>query len=384
MTHLREKKSDPTPVEDASYGFDALDQTPPDALFEVGRLAQEARRKNPHALMIGLFLGYLRDQNSQPFTFPSVVEAKRFLGKGISAATSPEYLGQAGDVEYNRKTLELIFNNESPLFHPSHSDRMISLGTPGGTGGLFLAGELFKELQEKTNRPVHLFYGDPAWPNYPAIFEKKYGFDCHTFQHEEDKRAITSDFLATLKTQKEVNPDMIPVVLLQGACHNPTGFDYSKEQIQEIAEFLKEMEAYAIVDMAYHGLGDGFEEDSYMARYLTSKDIPTVITYSYSKNASLYQDRAGLFAYFGRTAEEASKVLSFSKNAARTSYSNPSAHGEMVMRTILSSPDLTDEWMHDVESARRDLMMRRQKIDELTQGTFPSIAEGKGFLRCPA
>ena len=57
---------------------------------------------------------------------------------------------------------------------------------------------------------------------------------------------------------------------------------------------------------------------------------------SYSKNFGLYNERTGALTVISPTAAEAAVALSHLKVAIRVIYSNPPAHGGLVVATVLS------------------------------------------------
>lgn len=175
--------------------------------------------------------------------------------------------------------------------------------------------------------------------------------------------------------------DIIPTVLLHGVCHNPTGLDYSESQIRDIAKLLKKYKAHAVIDIAYQGLGKGFEEDSFMVRHFAAEGIPTIITYSYSKNLSAYNRRVGLLASVNQNPEIVKRVQGRAeRDIVRPTWSNPPEFGEHITRKILSDPELTKMWIQDVERARNDINGRRKLIDGLIGKYCPTIGRGLGLF----
>lgn len=99
-------------------------------------------------------------------------------------------------------------------------------------------------------------------------------------------------FEAMLSSLKSAQPG--DAILLQASCHNPTGFDLTKKQRETLATFCQTNHLLPIIDMAYHGLGNGLIEDR-VGLFTMAKVMPELLLcYTCSKNFGLYQDRTGM------------------------------------------------------------------------------------------
>lgn len=362
--------------------FKGLQSAKPDPLFGLKDLIKDTREKDPNAEIMDLTLGVYRDNEGRCLTIPPVAEAKNEIGAAVTPASNPEYLGQKGAPEFIEKTLEVIFGKNNPLLK-EHRDRIAALGTPGGTGALYLSAVLLKSLEKESGKKVKLFYGHPTWPNHLDIFGVKQDLDMIKFSHLDkdnnpDLNSLANALDGILGTEK-INEKFIPTVLLHGVCHNSTGLDYSEGQIREIAEMLKKHKAHAIIDLAYQGLGNGYEEDSFMVRHFASEGIPTMITYSYSKNQSMYQDRVGLFASVNQNADIAKIVQGRAENIARTTWSNPPAHGEKVIIKTLS-PEKIEQVIEQNNIMREDINGARAEMGKMIGNDCPTIERGRGLF----
>lgn len=365
--------------------FRNLKEAVPDPILGMRKIKEAILAKDSSAEILDLSVGIIKNSEGEDYTFSAVAKAKNNIGMRAAPDDSPKYLPQGGDKDFVEATLRMIFGTEHPLLKEPHRERIAALGVMGGTNGLFVTAELFQMLEEDTGKKVQLIHGSPTWPNHLKIFGKKHGFQMISFKHLDDNNVPSIDNLRAklevLEKTRDKSRERLPVVLLQGVCHNPTGLDYSPEQIEELIRVLKQNKAHAIVDTAYHGLGNGFEEDSLMMRRLAESGVPTIITYSLSKNQSAYQDRTGLIISVNQNADVVKRVQSRAEqDAVRPSTSNPAAHGEMVTVEILKSKTLTAELAANTAQARDNINSTRAKIAELTAGRFPTIRKGKGLF----
>lgn len=364
--------------------FDALCDAPEDPLFGLKKKIAEIMANDPDAEVVDTTLGVYRNEYGKPHTFTSVVEAKRRLGHRTAMDTNPEYLGQAGDREFINQALKVIFGSNHPILKEPHRERIAVLGSMGGTGGLFVAAELLKMLEEDSGKKVVIAHGTPTWPNHKKIFEQKHGFEMVGFEHTDENgqpSALNLEEAVEALKRQEKRHSTIPVVLLHGVCHNPTGLDYNEAQIEDTVTGLRAEKVHVIIDMAYHGLGDGFERDGFLIRRLAESGVPIIVTYSFSKNQSAYRDRTGLVISVNQNPKIAQRVQKrMEVDAVRPAWSNPAAHGQLVTREILTNPELTELWLNDVEGARREINARRQRIAKLTGDRFPTVGRGRGLF----
>src|SRR5699024_10440559 len=131
---------------------------------------------------------------------------------------------------------------------------------------------------------------DPTWPNHLGVFGAA-GLEIKRYPYVNDDNQLDFDaMLAQLKTIPEGD-----VVLLHGCCHNPTGFDPSQAQWQQILEVVQARHFLPLVDFAYQGFGDGLDKDAYSVRLMAENLGEVLITQSCSKNFGLYRERIGSF-----------------------------------------------------------------------------------------
>ena len=150
------------------------------------------------------------------------------------------------------------------------------------------------------------------------------------------------------------------VVLLHACCHNPCGIDPTPAQWQQIADVAIARGFLPFFDFAYQGFGKGLNEDAYAIRLFLEKGISQLlIATSYSKSFSLYSERTGALTMIAETKQQTENVASQAKSLARSNYSNPPAHGASIVREILSTTDLKQEWLAEVTDMRERIAKMR-------------------------
>lgn len=175
------------------------------------------------------------------------------------------------------------------------------------------------------------------------------------------------------------------ILLLHACCHNPSGFDPSRQQWQQILEVIQQRRLLPLIDLAYQGFGDGLEEDAYSVRLLAENLNEMLITQSCSKNFGIYRERTGTLIVVAGDEAKALDVQSQVAKMARANYSNPPAHGSTIVTTIAGSDQLRQQWQDEVAAMRQRIADLRQKLVKGLQAQglgnrFDFIAEQRGMF----
>jgi aspartate/tyrosine/aromatic aminotransferase len=340
---------------------------PPDAILGLA----EAYRNDPRTDKINLSSGVFVDETGTTPVLPTVIEAERRL----AAAAGPKlYRPIDGEVAYRElvRALALGADHEAVT-----SGRALATQTPGGTGGLRVAADLLRQ----TGSGETLWMSDPTWPNHPQMFAAA-GFKVRTYPYTDATgRRIDED--ALLDALGQASPG--DVVLLHGACHNPTGVDPSPALWKRIGDLVEERRLLPLVDLAYQGFGDGLDEDAAGLHELVRPGAELLVSTSFSKTFSLYAERVGSLIVIARDAAAANAIQSHVKIAVRVNYSNPPAHGADIVRTILADAELRAAWEVELAGMRNRINDNRRKlVDALAArnipGDFSAIADQRGMF----
>ncbi|KAI9912167.1 hypothetical protein PsorP6_008794 [Peronosclerospora sorghi] len=300
---------------------------------------------NPRKVSLGV--GAYRDDDSNPYVLPSVLEAEKRI---MAAGVNKEYAGIAGMKDFVDLSLQFAYGEDCKALKEG---RITGVQTISGTGGVRLAGEFFSKFLGK-NTPVYL--PNPTWGNHIPIM-KNAGMEVrrYTYYEPASRGLDFSGFLNDL----EGAPDG-SVFLLHACAHNPTGVDPTVEQWKQIADLMKVKKHIPFFDCAYQGFASGdATRDAAAIRHFVEEGHNVVLSQSYAKNFGLYGERVGSLSFVTASEEEAQRVLSQLKIIIRPMYSNPPIHGSLIVSTILSDPQLKKQWYSECKSmADRIISMR--------------------------
>ncbi|MEL6583361.1 MAG: aromatic amino acid transaminase [Pseudomonadota bacterium] len=341
----------------------ALPPQPEDKIIAV--MGQFAADPRPEKLDLGV--GVYRDDAGQT---PILRAVKAAESANQAEETSKSYNRLIGDAGYLEAVEKLV------LAEAHDPARVTSSQTPGGTGAL----RCLFELVMLANADATVWLPEPTWPNHIAILSYL-GIKTRTapYYDHANGQADVEAFLAGLGGVKPGD-----VVLLHGACHNPTGADPSPEGWQAIAEHASTHGWVPLIDLAYHGLGDGLNEDAQGVRLLAQKLPEVLIAVSFSKTFGLYRDRAG--AALAITQRKSHGVTEDTLSAInRLAYSFAPHPAAAIVRRILTSPDLRHDWEAELGEMRGRMSGLRSSLsDALRLATntdlFEAVATQRGMF----
>ncbi len=175
------------------------------------------------------------------------------------------------------------------------------------------------------------------------------------------------------------------LVLLHGCCHNPTGIDLIETEWQRIADLCLKQNLVPLFDFAYQGFGIGINEDAKGLRIVADTVPELLIANSFSKNFGLYNERIGAVTLVADTETTVAKAFSQVKSTIRGNYSNPPAHGALIVSTILADEELKSLWESELKEMRerigkmRTLFVESLKAEGVTQD-FSFISRQNGMF----
>lgn len=328
-------------------------------------------KADPRQDKVNLGVGIYKDEAGQTPVLQSVKKAEALL---LEQEKTKNYLGIEGVQAYNRVVQELLFGAGSAL---STSGRAATAQAPGGTGALRIAAEFL--LRNTPSRTV--WVSNPTWANHQNIFEtagltvKEYGY-YNASAHDIDFDAMMTDLAGA---------EAGDIILLHGCCHNPTGIDLTLAQWESVAKLCADKKLVPLFDFAYQGFGSGIEEDAAGLRLVASKVPELLVANSFSKNFGLYNERIGAVTVVAADADAAVRAFSQVKRTIRANYSNPPAHGALIVSTILGDATLKAMWVQEVTEMReriaemRTLFVESLKAEGVTQD-FSFISRQNGMF----
>ena len=322
--------------------LERLEEQSPDALLALIKLHAADERPDKIDLGVGV---YRTGQGETP-VFGAIKAAEQLL---VDEQDSKSYLGPEGDTGFVNALMPYIFGENATM-----GGRIAGMQTPGGTGAVRLAAALAQKAGMK-----RLHMGTPSWPNHAQILGDL-ALEMVPFDHARPDG--TADLDAVLAAIRNAGPD--EGILLHGCCHNPTGIDYSDEDWEAIGDAIVESGIFPIIDTAYHGLGNGLEEDVAGLRSVLAKVPEAFICYSCDKNFGMYRDRVGAFYILADGQETLDKAFSNANALARASWSMPPDHGAAAVRLILRDSGLTQQWTDELDQMRERMRQVRERLAE--------------------
>jgi aromatic-amino-acid transaminase len=328
--------------------FTAVEMAPRDPI--LGLNEQFNADTNPRKVNLGVGV-YYDDAGKLPL-LECVKTAEKQM---MEAPKARGYLPIDGIAAYDAAVQTLVFGAGS---EPVKSGRVATVQALGGTGGLKVGADFLRKL----NPNAKVLISDPSWENHRALFSQA-GFTVEAYPYyNAAKRGIDFDgMLAALNAAPQGT-----VVVLHACCHNPTGYDITPAQWDQVIAAVKARKLVPFLDMAYQGFGYGIAEDGAVIGKFVASGQDFFVSTSFSKSFSLYGERVGALSVLCENKEEASRVLSQLKIVIRTNYSNPPTHGGEVVATVLNTPELRALWEKELAEMRgRIKQMRATLVEKL-------------------
>lgn len=324
--------------------FSAVEMAPRDPI--LGLNEQFAADTNP--LKVNLGVGVYYDDNGKLPLLQCVQQAEKAL---MDKPTARGYLPIDGIAAYDNGVKALVFGADS---EPVQSGRVATVQAIGGTGGLKIGADFLKRLSPHAK----VLISDPSWENHRALFTNA-GFEVGTYRYfDAAKRGVNFEgLLADLNAAAAGT-----IVVLHACCHNPTGYDLTPAQWDQVIAVVKSKGLTPFLDMAYQGFGFGIAEDGAVIAKFVASGLNFFVSTSFSKSFSLYGERVGALSVLCANKEEAGRVLSQLKIVIRTNYSNPPTHGGAVVAAVLGNPELRALWEQELGDMRVRIKDMRQKL----------------------
>ena len=281
-----------------------------------------------------------------------LLAAVRAAEERLAAEPKPRgYLPIDGMKLYDDDVKALVFGEGSDAVT---SGRTITIQALGGTGALKIGADFLKFL----NPDARVLISTPSWENHRALFTRA-GIEVGEYRYYDPaRRGIDVDgMLADLRAAASGT-----IVLLHACCHNPTGYDLSPAQWDEVIAVVKAGGLVPFLDMAYQGFAKSLEEDGAVVRKFVDAGLSFFCSTSFSKSFSLYGERVGALSIVCADADEAKRVLSQVKIVVRTNYSNPPTHGAALVETVLKDADLRALWVDELAAMRDRIKEMRQAL----------------------
>jgi len=328
--------------------FAAVEMAPRDPILGLN----EQFNADPNPNKVNLGVGVYYDENGKLPLLNCVLAAEKQM---MEAPKPRGYLPIDGIAAYDAGVQGLVFGAESDVVK---GKRVATVQALGGTGGLKIGADFLKKVRPAAK----VLISDPSWENHRALFTQA-GFEVEAYPYyNAARRGIDFDgMLTALDAAAEGT-----IVVLHACCHNPTGYDLTAAQWDQVISAVKQRKLVPFLDMAYQGFGQGIAQDGAVVQKFVDSGMDFFVATSFSKSFSLYGERVGALSVLCSSAEDATRVLSQLKIMIRTNYSNPPTHGAQVVATVLGTPALRAQWEEELAGMRtRIKQMRHALADKL-------------------
>jgi len=340
--------------------FAAVEMAPRDPILGLN----EQFNADPNPAKVNLGVGVYYDDNGKLPLLQCVAEAEKQM---VEAPKARGYLPIDGIAAYDKAVQALVFGADSEAVK---AGRIATAQAVGGTGGLKIGADFLKRV----NPGAKVLISDPSWENHRALFEGA-GFAVEQYPYyDAAKRGIDFDGMLTALDQATAGT----VVVLHACCHNPTGYDITHDQWEQVIAGVKKRGLVPFLDMAYQGFGEGIAEDGAVIGLFMAAGLDFFVSTSFSKSFSLYGERVGALSVVCASKDDADRVLSQLKRVIRTNYSNPPTHGAQVVATVLTTPSLRALWEEELAAMR--VRIKQMRLALLEKLHAAGVKQDMGFI----
>ncbi len=324
--------------------FTAVEMAPRDPILGLN----EQFASDPNPAKVNLGVGVYYDANGKLPLLNCVQAAETLM---MESPKPRGYLPIDGLAAYDSAVQALVFGADS---EPVKSGRIATAQSIGGTGGLKIGADFLKKLSPAAK----VLISDPSWENHRALFTQA-GFEVESYPYyDAAKHGVDFDGMLSALNAAPAGT----IVLLHACCHNPTGYDITPAQWDQVIGTVQARQLTPFLDMAYQGFGHGIAEDGAVIAKFVAAGLSFFVATSFSKSFSLYGERVGALSVLCQSKDEAIRVLSQMKLVIRANYSNPQIHGGTVVATVLNTPALRAQWEAELAEMRVRIKSMREKL----------------------
>ena len=168
------------------------------------------------------------------------------------------------------------------------------------------------------------------------------------------------------------------IVVLHACCHNPTGYDITAAQWDQVIAAVKARNLTPFLDMAYQGFGHGIAEDGAVIGKFVAAGLDVLRLHLLLQELQPVRRARRRPDVLCESTEEAGRVLSQLKIVIRTNYSNPPTHGGAVVAAVLNNPELRALWEKELAEMRVRIKAMRQKLVDGLKAA--GVKQDMGFI----
>ncbi len=330
--------------------FDDLPEPSPDQIFAANQRARAAGND-----VINGTVGMILDEDGKVAVLPSVRAAMREIADEHPDVAYAPLKGIDGYRAGVQKFLGL------------QDAKIASVATTGGTEAVSLNARLINEIIAD----AQIVVPTPTWGNHEGVLR-------HTGIHSHEVSYLNMEGRPSVRHIIKAIHEGFHAVLLHGTCHNPTGLDLNPEQWEELAKKMAEYNTIALVDIAYQGLGAEPQDDAQPIHTLARHGVPTLYSWSGSKNHTIYNERAGLAGAIAPSDKAQKKIQGVYERLLRTSHSSSPSYGQRIVAAVQERH--AQEHATDLRAVRETVGDKRRALSALLPEEFQYPLSGNGMF----
>ena len=332
-----------------------LKPLPADPIFGLDEKFQADTRDKKVYLALGLYF----DEQGQPVVFDAIQAAAKKIKHD-----NYNYL----PIQGHKKFLNLVAEHLLPAEDINH---VALQQTTGGSQAVGVYGNLVNATREDSR----IFIGVPTWGNHIPLLHKH---ELKTFSHwDGDGQVSMTHYLEAIDAMTAKDT----LLLHGGRTHNPTGQNFTLEQLDELLPVIKAKDINVFIDFAYWGYGDGWEADRDWIVKCWEQLDHVAVGVSFSKSATLYRHRLGTLLVKAKDSTEKQTIESNLQSLVRKEISMAPAFGAELMYEVFTDTALFSQWQQNLTDARESVNKRRQwLIEALPAFLTPHWKEARGMF----
>lgn len=281
-----------------------------DTVFAVVDLANKEAKRIGAENVVNASIGSLYDEDGNLVAFKSVFEHYDQIPDRTKAKYAASFIGNE---TYREQVYQWI--TQGADINLTHS----VIATPGGSGAVSMTFSNILDAGETVILP------NIAWGSY-RLMATQNNFDVKTYSLFEEDHFNLTNFKEicseVMNNQKKL------LVVINDPCHNPTGYSMTREEWDQVIDFLnecsKEGPVILIDDIAYIDYAYDIPQSRKVMEAFNniSDDVLISIAFSCSKTCTSYGLRCGAAVLLGKNANKVREVEIVFEKFARAIWSN--------------------------------------------------------------
>lgn len=342
-----------------------------DTIFRINREAQQAALKYGPNHIVNATVGSLLDDEGKLAVLPTVIDVL----KGLDAEDFSAYAPIAGIPDFLQSAKKAAFREWEPQGFKG------VVATPGGTGAIRHTIWNYSEYGDT------VLTADWYWGPYRNISEE-HGRKIETFTLFDEKYQFNMGSFSE-KVEEILTRQGSIVILLNSPANNPTGYNLSDEEWEDVIKVLKDKASkndnkiILFIDIAYIDYsGDLDHRRDFLLKFNNlPENILVVFGFSMSKSYTLYGMRCGAMIGLSSNETIAEEFRAVNEFSNRGTWSNGTRPAMMVLDRIVKDKSLFEMVENEREILWNKLLDRAAAFEEQSKTAGLQICPYKsGFF----